>query len=39
MGQLFDAIRPMFGGLSADQVRGWKSLLAAVDGLPVRHQA
>ena len=35
----FDAIRPMFGGLSADQVRGLEILLAAVDGLPVRHQA
>ena len=35
----FDAIRPMFGGLSTDQVRGLEILLAAVDGLPVRHQA
>lgn len=35
----FDAIRPLFGGLSTDQVRGLEILLAAVDGLPVRHQA
>ena len=35
----FDAIRPMFGGLSTDQVMGLEILLAAVDGLPVRHQA
>lgn len=35
----FDAIRPLFGGLSTDQVMGLEILLAAVDGLPVRHQA
>lgn len=35
----FDAIRPLFGGLSTDQVRGLEILLASVDGLPVRHQA
>lgn len=35
----YDAIRPMFGGLSQSQVRGFEILLAAVDGLPVRHQA
>lgn len=35
----FDAIRPLFGGLKQSQVRGLEILLAAVDGLPVRHQA
>ena len=35
----FDAIRPLFGGLSKDQVRGLEILLAAVDGLPIKHQA
>lgn len=35
----FDAIRPLFGALSQDEVRGLEILLAGVDGLPIRHQA
>ena len=40
MKAFFDSIRPMFGGqLTASQVSGLETLVAATEGLPVTHRA